>query len=186
MHRLLFGVSGASGMLLAQTVLACFAELRDLEIHLIISEGARLAIKKETGKDAEILERYAAFVHAPDDMAAPMASGSWRHEGMFICPCSMSSLAAIANGTGRNLIHRAADVALKERFPLVLSPRETPLSKIHLRNMKLAADAGAVIMPFMPAFYVQSASLSSLMRNFAGRVLDQFGIPSNLCQRWAQ
>ncbi|MBD5608098.1 MAG: UbiX family flavin prenyltransferase, partial [Desulfovibrio sp.] len=106
--------------------------------------------------------------------------------GMIVCPCSMSSLAAIATGVGSNLIHRAADVALKERRPLVLAIRETPYNLTHIRNMLAATEAGAIIMPFSPAFYTGDQSLSDLARQFAGRMLDQLRLPHALCRRWGE
>ena len=103
---------------------------------------------------------------------------------MVVCPCSMSSLASIATGAGTNLLHRAADVTLKERRPLILVPRESPLSRIHLRNMLWASEAGAVIMPFMPAFYSGEDTLEGLMGQFCGRIFDQLGLSHQLCRRW--
>ena len=166
MHRLVLGISGASGMPLAQAVLENLATVSDLEVHLIISA------------------RYAHAVHESSDMAAGPSSGSWHHDGMIICPCSMSSLASIASGAGSNLIHRAADVTLKERRPLVIVARETPLNLIHLKNMQAVTEAGAVVMPFTPAFYTRDTSLEAMMRHFTGRLLDQFRIEHHLCKRW--
>lgn len=180
--RLVFGVSGASGMPLAEAVLAAFASLDNLEIHLIVSRGAAAVMRAE----AACLELPAHCRHDCDNLAAPPASGSWLHDGMIICPCSMSSLAAIATGTGRNLLHRAADVCLKERRPLIVVARETPLNLIHLRNMTLAAEAGAIIMPFVPAFYTGTNDMDAAMRQFAGRMLDLLRIPHNLCRRWGE
>lgn len=182
--RLVFGVSGASGAPLARAVLRCFSALADLEIHLIVSRAARLTIAAEGGADD--LENLAAFNYAPENFAAPMASGSWRRAATIVCPCSMSSLAAIATGAGSSLIHRAADVALKEREPLILVVRETPYNLIHLRNMVAAAEAGAVIMPFCPAFYAGDADLAGMARQFAGRLLDQARLPHDLCRRWGE
>jgi 4-hydroxy-3-polyprenylbenzoate decarboxylase len=132
------------------------------------------------------LERHAHAVHAIDDMTAGPASGSWRHDGMIICPCSMSSLASIASGAGINLIHRAADVTLKERRKLVVIPRETPLTSIHLRNMQTITEAGAVIMPFSPAYYDCHTTLDQMVQHFAGRILDQLRIENNICARWRE
>lgn len=182
-HRIIFGVSGATGMRLAQAVLEAFAELPELDVRLIVSENAGRTLAAECG--AETLEAPAARRYDPTDMAAGPSSGSWRHDGMIVCPCSMRTLAAIASGCGSNLIHRAADVTLKEGRRLVLCPRETPLSRIHLKNMLAAQEAGAVIMPFMPAFYGDGPpSLDAMMRRFAGRLLDQLRIPHELAPRW--
>jgi len=117
-------------------------------------------------------------------MAAGPASGSWRHDGMVICPCFMSSLASIATGVGLNLIHRAADVSLKERRPLVLVTREAPLNLIHLKNMQAVTEAGGIVMPFSPAFYTNETDMPMLVRHFTGRMLDMLGIGHSLCARW--
>lgn len=233
MTRIIFGISGASGMPLASRVLRSFAGLPNLEIHLVISRAARQTILAECGQsftgnqagihaddnkaapeaEGESCENWArdhkseprikgtqanAYIeqfpaHAkydPDDFSAPFASGSWQHAGMVICPCSMSSLGAIAHGIGSNLIHRAADVCLKERRPLILVARETPLNLVHLRNMTAASEAGATIMPFAPAFYTDHAPdnnfIHQAMRQFAGRILDQMRIPHQLCVRWGE
>ena len=174
MYRLVLGISGASGMPLAQAVLENLATVSDLEVHLIISAGAERVLQAECGISSAALARYAHAVHESSDMAAGPSSGSWHHDGMIICPCSMSSLASIASGAGSNLIHRAADVTLKE----------TPLNLIHLKNMQAVTEAGAVIMPFTPAFYTRDTSLEAMMRHFTGRLLDQFRIEHHLCKRW--
>lgn len=183
-HRIVFGVTGATGMRLAQALLESFARVPELEVHLIVSRNAGRVLAAECGIDT--LEAPAARRHDPEDMAAGPAGGSWTHDGMIVCPCSMSSLAAIANGCGTNLIHRAADVTLKEGRRLVLCPRETPLTSTHLKNMLAAREAGAVIMPFMPAFHGGDPplSLEDMMRYFAGRLLDQLRIPHALITRW--
>lgn len=186
MRRLIFAITGASGMLLANACLELYSSLPELEIHLIISNAAKTAIAAESSLNIPELETLAAHAHAPENLAAPMASGSWRHDGMLVCPCSMATLAAIATGCGSNLIHRAADVTLKERRPLVLAVRETPYNLVHLRNMQAAAEAGAVIMPFCPAFYAPDLSIASIMGQFAARMLDQTGISHDLGFRWGE
>ena len=181
-RRLIVGISGARGMPLALCLLQTL-QRPEIELHLIISSGAMRVMQEEGGVSAAELALYAHTVHPADDMAAGPASGSWRNDGMIICPCSMSSLAAIACGAGVNLLHRAADVTLKEHRPLVIVPRETPLNLIHLDNMRRLAAAGAVIMPFMPAFYTSPDSVDDLLRQFCGRLLDQFGLHSPV-RRW--
>ena len=183
-HRIVFGVSGATGMRLAQAVLEAFATVPELEVHLIVSESAGRVLAAECATD--VLAAPAARRHDPADIAAGPASGSWTHDGMIVCPCSMSTLASIANGCGSNLIHRAADVTLKEGRRLVLTPRETPLSRIHLKNMLAAQEAGAVIRPFMPSFHGggRELALDGMMLSFAGRLLDQFRISHELAPRW--
>lgn len=182
--RIVFGVSGASGMPLARTVLEIYATIPEIEIHLVISDAACQTLAAESGLDAGELEKHAFAAYSPASFAATLASGTWPCAGMIICPCSMSTLAAIASGCGTNLIHRAADVALKESRPLILATRETPLNRIHLKNMLTAHDAGATIMPFVPAFYAGDNSLQGAMRQFAGRMLDQLGINNSICARW--
>jgi 4-hydroxy-3-polyprenylbenzoate decarboxylase len=160
-----------------------------MAVHLLVSPAAaRVAEHEDPGGVAclEELTRLAHQTHDPLDPAGPMASGSWLHDGMVICPCSMSTLAAIANGCGRNLIHRAADVCLKERRPLILVTRETPLSRIHLVNMLAATEAGAIIMPPCPAYYTGASSLEEASRHFAARILDLLGLPAPSAVRWPE
>lgn len=185
-QRIIFAVSGASGMPLALSVLKNIFSNTDIEIHLVVSKGACLALREECNMSVSELEKFAHAIHNAQDMAAPLASGSWRHSGMIVCPCSMASLAAIATGAGTTLVHRASDVCLKERLPLVLVPRETPLSLIHIRNMAAATEAGTIIMPFMPAFYTGDNSMASAMRHFTGRLLQVLRIPNNLCKGWKE
>lgn len=183
-YRIVFGVCGATGMPLAQAVLQALSTVPDLDVHVIVSKNASQVLASECERAADMLTSIATHWHDPADMAAGPASGSWTHDGMIVCPCSMSSLASMANGCGVNLIHRAADVTLKENRPLVLVARETPLTKIHLRNMLAISKAGATIMPFMPAFYRGPLSLDIMMLYFAGRLLDQLRIPHSLIPRW--
>ena len=135
MKRIIVGVSGASGMPLALCLLRHLAALPDVESHLILSPGAHAVLEAECGLAPSTLHALADVSHDAACLGAAPASGSWEHDGMVVCPCSMSSLASIATGAGTNLLHRAADVTLKERRPLILVPRESPLSRIHLRNM---------------------------------------------------
>ena len=184
MKRIIVGVSGASGMPLALCLLRHLAALPDVESHLILSPGAHAVLEAECGLAPSALHAMADVSHDAACLGAAPASGSWQHDGMVVCPCSMSSLASIATGAGTNLLHRAADVTLKERRPLILVPRESPLSRIHLRNMLWASEAGAVIMPFMPAFYSGEDALEGLMGQFCGRIFDQLGLSHQLCRRW--
>lgn len=186
MGRIVVGVSGASGMPLALTLLRALRDAPGMEVHLIISPAAQEVLRAEADSGDASLRACAHVVHEPSDVAAPPASGSWRHDGMVVCPCSMATLAAIAAGAGVNLIHRAADVALKERRPLVLAPRETPLSRVHLRNMLAAQEAGAVIMPPCPGFYNRPATMEQLLEHMAGRMLDQLAVPHHLGRRWGE
>jgi 4-hydroxy-3-polyprenylbenzoate decarboxylase len=195
MKRIVVAISGASGLLLAHSLLTCLSspgiqdiqEGQGLELHLVISAATHKVAEHETNAGADVLDRItrlAHYLHDPMDFAAPMASGSWRHEGMIICPCSMSSLSAIAAGYSANLIHRAASVCLKERFPLILVPRETPLSRIHIKNMLAATEAGAIIMPPCPAYYANITTLEEAARHFCVRILDQLGLPGPTINRW--
>ncbi len=183
--RVLFAISGASGMPLAHTVLQLIQSLPHVETHLIASQGAlRVMLEEGFAHKAHSFSALVHTEHKPDNMAAGPASGSWQHAGMIICPCSMSTLGAIAHGVGSTLIHRAADVTLKERRPLIIVPRESPYSSIHLTNMRILSDAGALIMPFQPAFYIQDTTLNGMMRHFCGRLLDHLHISHDLCERW--
>ncbi len=187
--RIVVAVSGASGSPLALALLRLLrsAPSREAgcETHLIVSSAARQVLERGgEGVAFADLRALADAEYSPDDFAAPMSSGSWLHAGMIVCPCSMASLAAIATGCGSNLAHRAADVCLKERRPLVLVTRETPLSRVHIANMLAAAQAGAVIMPPMPAWYAGARTLESAAEHFCLRVLDQLGFRLDGEGRW--
>ncbi|MBG0789173.1 MAG: UbiX family flavin prenyltransferase [Desulfovibrionaceae bacterium] len=182
--RILLAVSGASGMPYAASLAKALAHRSDVELHVIVSDAARTVMAAESDLTPDVLTVGAHAVYEPDDIAAPPASGSWRHDGMIVCPCSMATLSAVATGFGHTLIHRAADVALKERRKLVLVSRETPLSAIHLENMLSATRAGAIIVPASPGFYHRPATIEDLTDQLAGRVLDQLDVPHNLFARW--
>lgn len=184
-RRIILAASGASGMEYARCLARALREVPGLELHGIISDGAREVFRHELESDAGVLLSSFHVLHDSANIAAPPASGSWEHSGMIVCPCSMASLAAIATGVGSNLLHRAADVTLKERRPLILVPRETPLSEIHLKNMLRAHRAGAVIMPPCPGFYHRPASIEQLVSQFVGRILEQLGLPHDLYARWS-
>jgi 4-hydroxy-3-polyprenylbenzoate decarboxylase len=184
MQRYILALTGASGMPYARALLQALVQQKDLELHLLISNAARRILELETELDADYLLGQASAAYSQEQIDAPMASGSWQHQGMVVCPCSMASLAAISQGLGSNLIHRAADVTLKEGRPLILVPRETPLSRIHLQNMLLASQAGAVIMPACPGFYHQPGHIEDLLLHMVGRILDQLGVENQLFHRW--
>ncbi|TVM31429.1 UbiX family flavin prenyltransferase [Oceanidesulfovibrio marinus] len=186
-RRIVLGISGASGMPYALRLLYILADNTDVETHVVISDGAREVLGHETqltGSDLDERLTRATRVYTQHEIAAAPASGSWQHQGMVVCPCSMASLAAIANGFGANLLHRAADVTLKEHRPLILVVRETPLNLVHLRNMTAAAEAGATIMPACPGFYTRPASIEQLVDHLVARILDQLGVPHDLSSRW--
>ena len=184
--RLVVGVTGASGAMLALAVLDLLGELA-VETHLVVSRGARLSIRHELGEDGVArIEALAAHVHAPSDLAAPIASGSFRTAGMIVVPCSMRSLAAIAHGLGDNLLTRAADVTLKEKRRLVLAPREAPLHEGHLESMLKLARMGAVIAPPVPPFYTGAATLEAMAREIAVRLVEWAGIDTGeRMTRWS-
>ncbi|MDY0275544.1 MAG: UbiX family flavin prenyltransferase [Desulfomicrobium sp.] len=184
-QRIIVAISGASGIRYALLLMRALRALPDVEVHGIISPGAQAVIKHETKLKLSTISNAFHILHQPTNIAAAPASGSWHHNGMIVCPCSMASLAAIASGVGTNLIHRAADVCLKEGRPLILVPRETPLNEIHLRNMLRAHQAGATIMPPCPGFYHQPQTMDQLMWQFIGRILEQLHLPHNLYARWS-
>lgn len=181
--RIILAVTGASGAQYAADVAQALAAA-GVELHLILSDAARTVMKLEEVDSTSFAG--ATQEHAMTDIAAAPASGSWQHHGMIVCPCSMASLAAIATGFGSNLIHRSADVTLKENRKLVLVVRETPLNEIHLNNMLAAKRAGAIILPASPGFYHKPKSVADLTRHVAGKVLDQLNIPHDLFQRWGE
>lgn len=183
-RKIILAATGATGTIYAAALAAELGRRDDIELHVIMSDAARKVLALETDYAADVLTVEADAVHDVDDIAAVPASGSWRHDGMIVCPCSMASLAAVANGLGSNLIHRAADVTLKERRPLVLVTRETPLNVVHMENMLAAARAGAVILPASPGFYHRPAIIQDLADHLAGRVLDQLDIDHDLYTRW--
>jgi 4-hydroxy-3-polyprenylbenzoate decarboxylase len=178
-------MTGASGMIYARELLAYFGTRPDLELHAVISEAGGQVLTLELEQAPRDLAPGAVW-HRVDDFTSPLASGSFRARAMVVVPCSMGSLGAIAQGAGRNLIHRAGEVFLKERRPLILVVRETPLSLIHLQNLARAARAGATIFPACPGFYHRPASLTELARQFAGRILDHLGLEHQLGPRWGE
>lgn len=161
---------------------------QDITVHAIVSDGAWEVLSVEMGlerdKVAAHLESRCARIYSQQEIGAGPASGSWRHAGMVVCPCSMASLAAIARGLGSNLLHRAADVTLKEKRRLVLVVRETPFNRIHLQNMLAAHDAGATIVPASPGFYHRPKTIDDLTGHLAGRLLDHLGLPDPNTPRW--
>ena len=185
-HRIVLAATGASGMPYAVRLARELAAIPGLELHLILSEAAKRVLTLESDVSPAALAASAHRCYAQSELDAGPASGSWHHDGMVVCPCSMASLAAIAHGLGANLIHRAADVTLKEGRRLVLVPRETPLSEIHLGNMLTARRAGAVILPPCPGFYHRPATIDDLIRFVVARVLDALGITHNLMTGWQE
>ncbi|MFE1293670.1 non-oxidative hydroxyarylic acid decarboxylases subunit B [Streptomyces sp. NPDC058731] len=182
--RLIVGMTGATGAVLGVRLLEVLRGLVDVETHLVLSRWARTTIELETGRSAREVSDLADVVHNPSDQGAAISSGSFRTDGMVIAPCSMKTLAGVRAGYAEGLVGRAADVVLKERRPLVLVPRETPLSEIHLENMLALARMGVRIVPPMPAFYNHPASVDDIVDHLVCRVLDQFDLPVPRARRW--
>jgi 4-hydroxy-3-polyprenylbenzoate decarboxylase len=181
---LVVAITGATGVIYGVEMLRVLQTLEQ-ETHLILSEAAGLNLALETEYDLDYVKSLANVVYSNKDVGAAVASGSFRTRGMIVAPCTVKSLSAIANSFTYNLIVRAADVTLKERRPLVLMVRETPLHKGHLELMTRAADCGAVILPPMPAFYHKPESIMDIIHQSIGKALDQVGIEHNLFKRWA-
>ena len=191
--NLTIAITGASGAILAREALrALDADERVARVHFVASENSLRVLAEELGISGRngLLEKLLStktekIVQLTDsDIGAPIASGSHPSNGMIVLPCSMGTLAAIANGLANSLIARAADVTLKERRPLILCVRETPFNRIHLRNMTLAAEAGATIFPVIPAFYNQPVSTDEMARTFVQRVLAHIGLPQPGAYVW--
>lgn len=183
MRRFVVGMTGATGAIfgirLLEALKAC-----DVESHLIVSKWAQQTIEHETPYSLDQVCALATVTYTAADMGAAIASGSFITEGMVIIPCSMRTLSSIAHGYGEHLVHRAADVILKERRRLVLVTRESPLSEVHLENMLKLARIGVTILPPMPAFYNHPQSIADIVDHVVARVLDQFGIVAPFAKRW--
>jgi 4-hydroxy-3-polyprenylbenzoate decarboxylase len=182
--RLVVAITGASGVIYGIRALEALKELR-VETHLIMSEWGERTVAIETGKTGNHVRSLASVVHDDKNMAAPISSGSFKLDGMVVIPCSMKTLASIANGLDDTLASRAAGVCIKESRKVVVVPREAPLSRIHLENMyKLSGVPNVVIMPAMPGFYHRPKTMDDLIDHVVGKVLDQFGIEHGLYRRW--
>ena len=181
--RLIVGISGASGVAYGVRLLEALREL-GTESHLVMSKAAQLTIGHEMALGPRAVAAKADVCYAAGDIAAPIASGSFRTRGMIVAPCSVRSMSEIATGVTSTLLTRAADVMLKERRPLVLLVRETPLHLGHLRTMAALAEMGAVIMPPVPAFYTAPHTLQDLVDHTVGRALDFFGFDWPKTKRW--
>jgi flavin prenyltransferase len=181
--RLIVGISGATGVVYGIRLLERLREA-GVETHLVISRWGVRTLLHETSWTKDQVDKLAHATYAPGDMGAAISSGSFRTDGMIIAPCSAKTLGAIAQGVGDNLIHRAADVMLKERRRLVLVIREAPLSEIHLENMLKLSRMGAVILPPVPAFYTKPQTLDDIVDQTVTRALDLFGIAVPGAARW--
>jgi 4-hydroxy-3-polyprenylbenzoate decarboxylase len=180
---LVVGISGSSGALLGIKLLE-FLWTINYEPYLIITSTAEKIIEEETKYEVEEVKKLASKVYDNSDLFAPTASGSFKTEGMVIIPCSMKTMAGIASGYSDNLLLRSADVCLKERRKLVLVPRETPLSLIHIENMARVTKAGAVVLPPVLSFYSKPKNIDDMVNYILGRVLDMMGIENKLYERW--
>ena len=183
--RLIVGISGASGVIYGIRMLEVLKEQPEVETHLVISNGGKLNISLETDWDLKDVEALADAVHSDQNLAATIASGSFKTGGMVIAPCSMKTLSGVVNSYADTLVVRAADVVLKENRPLVLMPRETPLHSGHLRLLHEASLMGISIAPPMPAFYNDPQSIDDLINHNVGRVLDLLGLDNDMVKRWA-
>uniref|UniRef100_A0A7C4W4D2 Flavin prenyltransferase UbiX n=1 Tax=Geoglobus ahangari TaxID=113653 RepID=A0A7C4W4D2_9EURY len=179
--RFIVGITGASGQIFALRLLEILREYA--EIHLVISDAAKITISHELDMELDELKKLAHYTYSERDLDAPFASGTFKHDGMVIIPCSMKTLSAIAYGFSDNLITRAADVTLKERRKLILAIRETPLNLNHLRAMVRACEVGAIIMPISPSFYIKPKKIEDLVDHFSKRVAELLGLDVDY-KRW--
>ena len=181
--KIVIGFSGASGIIYGIRLLEVLHSI-NIQTFLIVSEWAKKNIEIETDKTLEYVKSLSSINYDNSKLDASVSSGSFLHDGMVIVPCSMKSLSSIANGYDDTLISRAASVTLKESRKLILVPRETPLSRIHLENMIKLQDAGAIILPAMPGFYHKPSTIDEIVDHLVGKILDQLKIKHDLFRRW--
>ena len=181
--KIVVGMSGASGSIYGVRLLEVLQQA-GVETHLVMSDAAKRTIVYETDRTIQDVKKLATHVHELSDIGACISSGSFRHDGMVIAPCSIKTLSALANSFNANLLIRAADVTLKERRKLVLMVRETPLHLGHLRAMTQVTETGAVILPPMPAFYHRPQTLDDIINQSVNKALDQFDVDVTLFKRW--
>jgi len=184
-RRLVVGISGATGIVYASKLLELLKPT-NVETHLVVSRAGDITRSQETDLTSERLRGLADVTYTIGNIAAPLASGSFKTIGMVVLPCSMKTLAEIATGLSESLLSRAADVTLKERRRLVLMVRETPLNLIHLRNMLSVTEAGAIVFPPVPAFYTEPTSIEDMVTQTVGRILDLFDIELPGIRRWGE
>lgn len=174
--RLIVGISGASGVIMGYYMLKALKQIPGMEVHLVVTEGATKTFEYETDLTMDEVTAWADVVHSNKNMAANISSGSFKTDGMIIIPCSMKTVSGIASGFATNLLLRAADVCIKESRKVVIVPREMPMSKIHLRNIKKAADYGCIVVPPLLTFYNGSNSVEKQIHHIIGKILMQFGV----------
>jgi len=181
--KIIVGITGSSGVIYGIKLLY-FLKKSKIETHIVLSKWAEKNIEIETDESIVEVKKLASFEYRENDMAASISSGSFKTDGMIIIPCSMKTLASIANGYDDNLISRAASVTIKENRKLVIVPRETQLSQIHLSNMLKLAKIGVTILPAMPGFYHRPKTINDLILHIVGKTLDQFEINNEVFKRW--
>jgi len=182
--KLLLCITGASGVIYGKRLLEVLSKVEDVEIELIVSEAGKDLLKRELDIDHESVSKIADEVYGPEDLDSPPSSGSSLYDAMAIVPCSMSSLSKIANGISDNLITRAAAVFLKEDRKLVLTPRETPMTTMWLKNMYELSEEGAIVLPAMPGFYHEPESIDDIVDFIVGKILDSLGVENSMFERW--
>lgn len=182
--KLVIGISGGSGAIYGVSLLKILQQL-NIETHLVVSEMGEYVLHHECGINLEEVKKMATYHYGNKDFHAPISSGSFKTDGMIIVPSSMKTVSCIANGFSENLLCRAADVIIKEKRKLIIVPRETPLSNIHLENMLKLSKMGVTIMPPSPGFYNHPESITDIVRNIVGRILDQVGIEQDIYKRWS-
>jgi 4-hydroxy-3-polyprenylbenzoate decarboxylase len=183
--KIVVGINGASGVIYGIRLLQVLSGIKGIETHLIVSHAGERTIEIETEYKANEIRTLAHYCYRIDDLGACLASGTFKHDGMIIAPCSMKTLSAIAHAYADNLIARAADVTLKERRKLLLLVRETPLHLGHLRNMVCVSEMGGIIMPPVPAFYHQPHTVEDIIDHTVGKALDLFNLEHSLFDRWS-
>ena len=181
--RIIIGITGSSGIIYGEKLLE-FCDEKNIETDLVLSPTAKKIIEFEIDKETKDLKELASETHEYENLGAPISSGSKEVDGMIICPSSMKTIGAIANGVTDNLITRSADVTLKENRKLVLVPRETPIHGINLENMKKLDNSGAVIIPASPGFYHNPKSIEELADFIVGKIINQFGVDHELYESW--
>ncbi|MBX3646827.1 MAG: UbiX family flavin prenyltransferase [Rhodocyclaceae bacterium] len=186
MKRIIIGISGASGVIYGVRALQALRDMPGIETHLVLSPSAKRTIVEETDWTVADVTSLARVTHTHGDIGASIASGSFRTGGMLVAPCSIKTLSGIVHSYNDNLLTRAADVCLKERRPLVLMVRETPLHLGHIELMAKASRYGAVLLPPVPAFYNRPQTLDDIVNHIVGKSLDQFGIEHRLMKRWKE
>jgi 4-hydroxy-3-polyprenylbenzoate decarboxylase len=182
---LIIGITGASGVVYGIRLLEVLSSMKEVETHLVISEAGETNINYETNRKADDIKALADFSYDINNVGTRLASGSFKTDGMIVVPCTVKTMSALANSYAENLLTRAGDVTLKERRKLVLLVRETPLNLVHIRNMEILTEMGAIIMPPVPSFYHRPRTIQDIVDHTVGKILDIFNIEHNLFQRWS-